>query len=201
MTEKESIIFSGRDVPPNLAYVALGHIHKAQSPVGEDHVRYSGSIERLDLGEQHDKKGLTIFEVNGDGRVGDIVPVPLNATPMYDVEIRTPSEDLPRLRERYPDHQHALVRYKLIWTAGVDDRDKILKQIDEIFPRWYERDIREANAIGPSLADPEGPVAQASFQETIRDYVQTELMNHAEVDRAVLLTMLEELLGKIGSGS
>ena len=72
----EQNIMIGRDaachVPswPNPAwrYVALGHIHKHQSLNGDlqPPVLYSGSIERIDFGEEHEPKGFVVAEI-GDG--------------------------------------------------------------------------------------------------------------------------------------
>ena len=53
---------------PAFRYVALGHIHKHQS-LNTDlqpPVLYSGSIERIDFGEEHEAKGFVVAEI-GDG--------------------------------------------------------------------------------------------------------------------------------------
>ena len=46
--------------------VALGHIHKHQSLNGDAHppVIYSGSIERIDFGEEHELKGWVVATVH-----------------------------------------------------------------------------------------------------------------------------------------
>ena len=196
MSERESIVFSPADVPAGLAYVALGHIHRAQCPLGDDarHVRYSGSIERLDLGERLDEKGVVLLELGPEGLRGEPAWLPLEATPMYDLDIINPRDELPRLRERYPDAERALVRYRLVWTAGVDNREAVLRDLDAIFPRWYEREVREAHSLGPSLTDQSQPAAHPSFGETVRRYLQTELMNHPDPERDALLELAEALL-------
>ena len=72
----EQNIMIGRDaaIPrsiladPAFRYVALGHIHKHQS-LNTDlqpPVLYSGSIERIDFGEEHEAKGFVVAEI-GDG--------------------------------------------------------------------------------------------------------------------------------------
>jgi exonuclease SbcD len=73
----EQNIMIGRDVavprsvladPSSWRYVALGHIHKHQS-LNKDlqpPVVYSGSIERIDFGEEHEPKGFVVAEI-GDG--------------------------------------------------------------------------------------------------------------------------------------
>ena len=69
----ERNIMIGRDVAvprgvladPAWDYVALGHIHKHQSLNGDAHppVIYSGSIERIDFGEEHEPKGWVVATV------------------------------------------------------------------------------------------------------------------------------------------
>jgi exonuclease SbcD len=70
----EQNIMIGRDaaVPravlgdPTWRYVALGHIHKHQS-LNRDlqpPVIYSGSIERIDFGEEHEPKGFVVAEIS-----------------------------------------------------------------------------------------------------------------------------------------
>jgi exonuclease SbcD len=72
----EQNIMIGRDAAlprsvladPTWRYVALGHIHKHQSLNGDNQppVLYSGSIERIDFGEEHEPKGFVVAEI-GDG--------------------------------------------------------------------------------------------------------------------------------------
>src|SRR5262249_8855999 len=111
INEKHSVLFADADLPGSCAYVALGHIHHAQALGRRAHVRYCGSIERLDLGEQHDEKSVVVVDVGPEGRRGEPVCLPLPATPIYHVDIHNPREELPALRDRYPDAGRALVRY------------------------------------------------------------------------------------------
>ena len=48
---------------PNIDYVALGHIHKHQLLANQPPVVYSGSIERIDFGEEHEPKGCVLVEL------------------------------------------------------------------------------------------------------------------------------------------
>lgn len=71
----ERQIMLGRDIAANLSdladdrwdYVALGHIHKHQNlthgRIDVPPVVYSGSIERIDFGEEHDVKGCCFVEL------------------------------------------------------------------------------------------------------------------------------------------
>ncbi len=47
-------------------YVALGHLHQPQYK-GESYIRYSGSIMKYSFSEQHQKKGMTLVEINQQG--------------------------------------------------------------------------------------------------------------------------------------
>ncbi|MFT6268836.1 MAG: exonuclease SbcD [Alphaproteobacteria bacterium] len=47
-------------------YVALGHLHAPQYK-GAQHIRYSGSILKYSFSEQHQKKGVTLVELDEKG--------------------------------------------------------------------------------------------------------------------------------------
>ena len=57
----EPAIFEGFD------YVALGHLHQAQSP-GGNHIQYSGSILKYSFSEASHKKSVTIVDMDGTGK-------------------------------------------------------------------------------------------------------------------------------------
>ena len=52
----------------DFAYVALGHLHSPQFK-GAEHIRYSGSLMKYSFSEQHQKKGVTLVEVDQEGLV------------------------------------------------------------------------------------------------------------------------------------
>jgi exonuclease SbcD len=192
LTEQEDVVVEGSELPQQFDYVALGHIHKPQF-LGAPHVRYCGSIERMDLGEQADQKGVVIVEIGPDGRNEDPVVLPLPSTPVYEVTVRKPAEDLPRLRAEFPDAQNDLVNLHITYTAGVDQLEDVLKELGEIFPRWYARDWQETGALGPSLALLDGQRTKG-FAETVRDYLGQELIQHTEAERTAILQLADELL-------
>ena len=47
-------------------YVALGHLHSPQHK-GEQHIRYSGSLLKYSFSEQHQRKGVTLVEMDANG--------------------------------------------------------------------------------------------------------------------------------------
>jgi exonuclease SbcD len=195
LTERESIIFPDSDVPKDWAYVAFGHIHQAQSLMGLPHVRYAGSIERLDMGERDDRKSVAFVEIGPEGRRGPPRLLPLEATPIYDVVITNPREELPQLRRRYPDHERALVRLHLEYTPGQDNLQDILSELDAIFPRWYKREWCEVSALGPAQAARDPTPTLKSFHETVLDYIDAELADnpaHKEVRKLAESLLAEE---------
>ncbi len=49
---------------PQFDYVALGHIHKHQVIGQKPHVVYSGSLQRIDFGEERDEKGFCVVDLD-----------------------------------------------------------------------------------------------------------------------------------------
>ncbi len=196
LSEQEDVIFSDADLPTGFAYIALGHIHRAQCIAEQKHVRYCGSIERLDLGESLDQKGVVLFDLGPEGLQGEPVTLPLEATRVYEVRIDQPKLEIPQLREAYPDAGNDLVRIRCTYTAGVDNREETLRQLEEIFPRWYDREMIESGGLGESLSLG-GPVRGKSFEETVRDYLTLELTNHPEALRDAVLARAERLMKEV----
>ncbi len=196
LTAEEDVLFEEMSLLDEYAYVALGHIHKPQFLGGRTHVRYCGSIERLDLGEKDDEKGVVLFDIGPEGLLGEPKVLPLDATPMIDVEIRVPQAELPALAERYPEANRALARVRCTYTAGVDNREETLRKLEEIFPRWYDREMNESGALGRTLTVGEAPRTK-SFEDTVRDYLRQELCNHDDALREAVLARAETLLGEV----
>lgn len=197
ISPEEDVVIDGTELAEQFDYVALGHIHKPQW-VGASHVRYSGSIEKMDLGEQNDQKGVVLVEIGPEGRNEEPAVLPLPSSAIYEVVVLEPSEDLPRLRRQYPQAQQDLVNLQIRYTAGKDHLEEVLRELEEIFPRWYARDWKETGAlIAGSLASEAGP-ANRGFRETVRDYLQQELVQHEPAEREAILQIVEELMDEEG---
>lgn len=197
ISEDQDVVFGDTHIPPGLAYVALGHIHQPQALGGLEHVRYCGSIERLDLGESHDDKSVVLVEIGPDGRCSEPSLLPLPSSPVYRINIDDPTEQLPQLRAKYPDAEHALVHYRLTWKAGEHDREELLRELDTIFPRWYEREICEASTLRTGSADADLSSAR-NPRQVVRDFLGTALQDN-DPDRDELLALAETLLEKYGA--
>jgi exonuclease SbcD len=192
ITEEEDVVVQGADLPEQFDYVALGHIHKPQW-LGATHVRYSGSIEKMDLGEQADQKGVVLVEIGPEGRTEEPVVLPLPSSPIHEVVVLEPSEDIPRLKMEYPEAQSDLVNLHIRYTAGKDQLEDVLRDLDCIFPRWYARDWKETGALGLPLTTEAGGAGKG-FSETVRDYLGQELIQHDESERDAILKIADELL-------
>lgn len=192
ITESEDVVFDPGNIPTNWAYVAYGHIHKAQAlSEGARHVRYAGSVERMDVAERDDAKSVVLVDVTPSGLAGPPELLPLDATPIYSVDVRDPA-DVDRLGDRYPDADRALVSYTLHWEPGRHDRDALARRVQEVFPRWYARRFKR---IGEGEGEDAGPSAGAAAVRdvvgTVREYVGT---NAEPAEREDLLRLAEALL-------
>jgi DNA repair protein SbcD/Mre11 len=88
------------------------------------------------------------------------------------------------------------VRIVCTYTAGVDNREETLRELEDIFPRWYDREITESGALGRPLTVGKAPRSK-SFEDTVREYLQQELCNHEEILRDAVLARAEMLLREV----
>lgn len=192
LSEEDDVIFDGESAWASFAYAALGHIHRPQHLGGLTHVRYCGSIERMDLGERDDVKSVVLVEIGPEGLMDEPQLLPLPSTPIYTVDVRDPQENIPKLRDEFADAENDLVNIALTYTAGIDNLEETLRQLEQIFPRWYARGWTETGELGPTLMGEIGPTK--SFAETVRDYLKLELLNHAEDERDAILNLADALI-------
>jgi exonuclease SbcD len=198
LSEEEDVILAETELPADLDYVALGHVHRPQCLRGLEHVRYAGSLDRMDLGERDDAKSVVILDIGPEGLCGEPRLLPLEARPVYIVTVNNPKVDLPELHRRYPEPVADLVRLEITYTAGEDNREEVLREVEGIFPRWYDRDVIERNALTGTLVGGE-PTANRGFEETVRDYLAAELAHHDEPTRTAVLARAEHLLSEAHS--
>ncbi len=122
VTELEDVIFEESDVPTSWAYVAYGHIHKPQEAVqGAPHVRYCGSVERLDFAERNDAKSVVLLEISDGQLQGAPQILPLETSPIWYFNIEEPESEIAELKAKYeddPQAQNALSQIHLALGAG-----------------------------------------------------------------------------------
>ena len=115
----QDLILNRGDLQPGaFDYIALGHIHKHQQVgPGTPPTVYSGSLERIDFGEEREEKGFVIVEIGPGGRGTRQVRWtfrPVAARPFITLRLTAggddPLEDLRRAIARRGDLGGAVVR-------------------------------------------------------------------------------------------
>lgn len=106
-------------------YVALGHIHKFQDLNPDSHppVVYSGSIERINFGEEREDKGICLVNIEKGKTSYEFIPVPARKFVTIDVVIseeQDPTNALMREIEKY-DLSEAIVR--IFYTMPAERED------------------------------------------------------------------------------
>ncbi|MFC1910478.1 exonuclease SbcCD subunit D [Chloroflexota bacterium] len=66
----EHMLLAGNVAHPSFDYVALGHIHRHQVLHDRPPVVYSGSLNRLDFGDEDDEKGFYVIDIETENRTG-----------------------------------------------------------------------------------------------------------------------------------
>src|SRR5262249_31323655 len=159
-------------LPTGWTYVALGHVHRPQLISGLEHVRYCGSIEHLSLDEREYPTGVVVFEIGPTLRAQNIRAIRLPATPIYDIIIDHPQEEIPHLESKYPDHTEALVQYRLSWKPGEHDRNALIREIEAIFPNSYKSEVHEVGRSIESTRHVSLPAESAGPAKTVLHFLE-----------------------------
>jgi DNA repair protein SbcD/Mre11 len=134
LSSEQSIMMVGHDpilplstlTNPVWDYVALGHIHRHQDlhQGAQPPVVYSGSVERIDFGEEREEKGFVWAQVDKGHTTYDFIPVPARrfVTLRLDAQQGDPLQQLDQeLMQR--DVKDAVVR--VILTVSPEHSDLI----------------------------------------------------------------------------
>ena len=83
---------------PNLDYIALGHIHKHQKLHDKPLMVYSGSLQRVDFGEEKDTKGFCSIKLDPKAEVGERIKefnfIPVKARKFKTISISIPQKEI-----------------------------------------------------------------------------------------------------------
>jgi exonuclease SbcD len=194
LSENETVVFDPSEIPANWSYIAYGHIHKPQPLLNTPYIRYAGSIERLNYGERCDDKSVVLVDIGPQGRKADPICLPLKSTPFYRVEILNPETDMQGLRERYPDHEQALVSYRVVYKPGEHNLNSITQELESIFPRCYEMLTIPEGSITLS-GDFEVTAPSRDIAGTVESYINEKMADHPERDE--VLKLVRELLATL----
>lgn len=194
MSENDDIPIEPQEMP-DWAYVALGHIHKPQVIGERNYVRYSGSLERLDLGEQYDEKSCVLANIGVAGLDEEPTLLPLPTTPIYSVDVKG-SAEIDALTMQHPDRERALVHLRVGWQPGEDNPAAILSQLQRIFPRCFKFEMYRLTQTPVARQMDVDPRDQAS---TVRAFLQQRLEGHN--DRERLVALANELVEEVQSAA
>jgi exonuclease SbcD len=195
LTEREDVVFDPGFLPTAWAYVALGHVHKPQKLNGLAHVRYPGSLDRLDFGERHDERGVLLVDIGPTGLCSEPVWLTVEPTPFHDIVVTDPEADLPKLAEQYLDREMAIVRVTVTPTSGGPPRDEIVRELRRLFPRLF---LPVTWADSGSARDDAATqfVPREGFATTVRCYLAERLAQ--DTDKDAVLALAEEYLTEGG---
>jgi DNA repair protein SbcD/Mre11 len=142
---------------PRFDYVALGHVHRHQdlNPGGHPAVVYSGSVERVDFGEEHETKGFCAISIGTDGDQDatswEFIATPARPFLTIDVDATGSSDPTPLVLAAVSraDLTEAVVRIR--YTTDSDQRvdtDQVRRALDET-------GVHHVAAITPNAAPKE----------------------------------------------
>jgi len=196
--------------PDDVAFAALGHLHRAQRVGGREHVRYAGSPIPLSLGEadyQHqvliaDFEGMELSESRSlfIPRTVDIMRVPSSgAAPLAEVLAMLdqlepavpaePSDARPFLEVRVELDQPQPNLRRSVEVAVADKRPRLLKV------------VAEYTGSGYSLADVKAPGTELKDLDPEEVFVQRYRRDHDGEPPTELVAAFHELLEQVEAQS
>ena len=197
----ERNIMIGRDVAVPLStltspvwdYVAMGHIHQHQNlnPDAYPPVVYAGSLERVDFGEEKQKKGFCWVEVKRHNTEWEYVTVPARRFQTIRVDVREHAMPMEAVREAIEAHyiEDAVVR---LLIKMLPEQEPLLRDADfmpvlqEAFftqiNRDVDRDIRDRlSGMEPDDMTPAHLLKRYLLAKGKSEEEVTKLLSAAEV--------------------
>jgi len=193
MIGRDAVVLKSALADPAWDYVALGHIHKHQSlnDGGHPPMVYSGSLERIDFGEEGQPKGFCWVELARGETMWEFVEV--DARPFITVraDVRESPNPLMALQQAVAAHdlRDAVVRLILQLRADqeplVRDRDVRALLSDAYFIGGINREVEREARVRLGNLTPEG----LTDRELLAKYLETKntdperarvLLEHAE---------------------
>ena len=189
-----------------LDYVALGHIHKYQVlSQGKPPIIYPGSMERIDFGEERDKKGFVSVEISesGPGGVREVrhefheVNARRFVTLRVNADCENPTDEvLRRIEERAGEVVDAVVRLSIEISPERERelrQDEIRKALSVAKPSYMSVTLNVARGNRTVLGD-QG-IAQMTPEQALRLYLENK---GATVDRTeILVKYYKQLSGAL----
>jgi exonuclease SbcD len=137
---------NAEQLPANVQYIGLGHLHRAQEVLAPARARFSGSLLELDFGEKEQEKGVVLVEAE-PGRAARVETAPVTAgRRLRDVE-----GTLGELQAMAPTLGDAYLRVK-VKVAG--PLPGVAEQVKEMLPLALDVSLdyeRQESATAPAV--------------------------------------------------
>jgi DNA repair protein SbcD/Mre11 len=121
----------GAEIFPSIfSYVALGHIHKAQTVGNQAFIRYSGSMIPLSFSERNEKKGVVLLDYEGaELKTIREIPIPLRR------QLKRFQGDIETIRQQITTFENSEQELDT-WAEVMIEADEPLPAIDQKVKEW-----------------------------------------------------------------
>ncbi|MDP2661688.1 MAG: exonuclease SbcCD subunit D [Dehalococcoidia bacterium] len=189
MQARDALLMPSQVADPAFAYVALGHIHRHQVLNAFPPVVYSGSLQRLDFGEEKEEKGYVLVEIT-PGQDGshafDAVFrfVPVESRPFLTIDVNAEAEEDPTAAVLRELEKHsldgAIVRLSIKITAAGEGllRDtEIRRALRDAHYVAVNRDVKREQRLrlGGRAAEELGPLEALELYLTTKGASQERI--------------------------
>ncbi|HEX9928744.1 MAG TPA: exonuclease subunit SbcD [Pyrinomonadaceae bacterium] len=182
----EDISLASNCLPQNVAYIALGHIHKCQQ-IEKSAVPcwYSGGFDRMDFGEREDGKFVLLVEIDEQTKQATVEKIAVDCNRFDDITIS--SEELEEFAAKYENREKTYGNLNLRYTAD-DDTVLLTRRAQELFPRFRRNFVRE-DAQLVEITEFENPY---NPKETVHQFLEKQFGD--DKDFAELIKRADELI-------
>lgn len=182
----EDLSLASNCLPQKASYIALGHIHKCQE-IEKSAVQcwYSGSFDRMDLGERKDEKFVLLVDINEKTKNANVEKVPINCNSFDDITIS--AEELEEYAQTYENREKTYGNLNIKHTAD-DDTLLLTRRAQELFPRFRRNFIRE-DAEFSEISEFENPY---NPKETVHQFLEAQFGE--DKDLTELIKRADELI-------
>jgi exonuclease SbcD len=198
----EQSVMIGRDIvvqrslldDPTWDYVALGHIHKHQELNNGQHppIVYPGSLERIDFGEEGERKGFVMAKIERGKTEWEFIPVDARRFVTLRIDVTTSEDPMTQILDELEGQNVAGAVVRLIIKAGeaqeilLDDKPirQALRPAGYIASIVRNIDRTQRQRLGGISAEELTPKEVLELYLASKDTPEerkTELLRHAEV--------------------
>jgi DNA repair protein SbcD/Mre11 len=206
---REPTVLLGNIALPAFDYVALGHIHKRQVLNEQPPVVYSGSLERIDFGEEKDEKGFYVVDITLDKSSGkkhvsyEFHPVKARRFLTIEVEVNNDEADptasiLTAIRNQKESVANAVVRLSITVPSTLKNQlrnNEIKEALKDAHNFSVSRDIVKETRLRIGSQ----PAEDITPGEALKAYLETQKVPPER--QKVLLEYGEKLIAGQEPGS